>query len=125
MSRKITQKPKKVQDSASIKELFVSRKKALLSQHKVRKTSKSKRSKKLSASWLDSMLDRIYNGLSQMSVFISWSVSWLLCFVLWAVLLYLVWQEFLMSYIVVVSENLLALLPQFLRDFFTFLLPLP
>ena len=95
MSRKTTQaqKSKKDQDSRSIKELFVLRKKALLSQHRVRKTSK--RGKKLSASWLDSMLDRIYNGFSQMSGFISWSVSWLLCFVLWAVLLYLVWQELL------------------------------
>lgn len=98
MSRKTTQKPKKVQDSGhkdsrSIKELFILRKKALLSQHRVRKTSK--RGKKTSLSWLDSMRDRIYNGFSQMSVFISWSVSWLLCFVLWAVLLYLVWQELL------------------------------
>lgn len=98
MSRKTTQKPKKVQDSGhkdsrSIKELFILRKKALLSQHRVRKTSK--RGKKLSASWLDSMRDRIYNGLSQMSVFVSWSISWLLCFGLWAVLLYLVWQELL------------------------------
>ena len=95
MPRKTTQsqQSKKEQDSRSIKELFIMRKKALLSQHKVRKTSK--RSKKTSIAWLDSMRDRIYNGLSQMSVFVSWSVSWLLCFVLWAVLLYLVWQELL------------------------------
>ncbi|AWK61883.1 hypothetical protein HCN_1083 [Helicobacter cinaedi PAGU611] len=95
MPRKTTQaqKSKKEQDSRSIKELFILRKKALLSQHKVRKTSK--KSKKTSLSWLDSMQDRIYNGFSQTSVFVSWSISWLLCFGLWAVLLYLVWQELL------------------------------
>ena len=99
MSRKTTQaqKSKKDQDSRSIKELFILRKKALLSPHSASKGSgkRSKKCKKSGYSWLDSMLDRIYNGFSQMSVFISWSVSWLLCFVLWAVLLYLVWQELL------------------------------
>lgn len=99
MPRKTTQaqKPKKVQDSRSIKELFALRKRVLLSPHNARKGSgkRSKKGKKSSSSWLDSIMDRIYKALSQMSVFISWSISWLLCFMLWAVLLYLVWQELL------------------------------
>lgn len=95
-----TQKSKKVQDYRSIKEVFMMRKKVLLSPHKanssrrVHKTSK-KRKQKIFTSWIDSIRDKIYNGFSQMSVFISWSISWLLCFGLWAVLFYFVWQEFL------------------------------
>ncbi|WP_243546409.1 hypothetical protein [Helicobacter cinaedi] len=82
MPRKTTQaqKSKKEQDSRSIKELFILRKKALLSQHKVRKTSK--KSKKTSLSWLDSMQDRIYNGFSQTSVFCL--VEYLLATLFWA-----------------------------------------
>ncbi|CAM3283174.1 hypothetical protein [Helicobacter labetoulli] len=91
------QKPKKVQDSRSIKELFALRKRALFSAHNARKGSgkRSKKGKKSSSSWLDSIMDRIYKALSQMSVFISWGISWLLCFMLWAVLFYLVWRELL------------------------------